>query len=613
MSAGKREPAGTRFAAPPVTGFAEIDRRFGRMLASLAREEDAAVIERTAALLSRARSLGHSCITLEEWAGRTIELAGEARSLPDSNTWREILERSEVAGDGTDVTPLVGDEHGRVYLYRYWAAERRVARAFADRAAMPASEVDAAVGTGAVDEMFARLFPAAASEETDWQAEAARTALSRGLTVISGGPGTGKTTTVARILALLATAHPDSLMAVAAPTGKAAARIGASLTAELTRVELPGPIRQRIPSEAATLHRLLGARPAGGFRHNQLRPLPHDVLVVDEASMVDLLLMDALLAAAAPTARIILLGDEDQLASVEAGFVFADLCRSARGGENPDSATTGEPSPLAATTVTLRHNYRFGEDSAIGRLAAAVRAGDADAALAVLERGNTDPGLGLVLAPLPERPIDVAAYLKATLDTVLEADDPETALERLGEARILCAGRSGPWGSENVNVAVESLLTHRRSHAAGARGTPASRWYRGRPVMITVNDYGAGLFNGDTGVCWPESAQGRARVWFPAPDGAPRPVAPARLPAHETAWAMTVHKSQGSEFESVVLLLPPDESPLCTRELIYTGLTRARRALKVIAEPSLLRSAIQRRSARSSGLFDAIAAGTPLV
>lgn len=617
----RRQTAQTSAVAASVSTFADIDRRFARMISALARDEDAEVIGCTAALLSRARAAGHSCIVMDEWAGCVVDAGGPLGTLPARAAWEQVLERSDIVGDGSSVTPLVHDGRGRVYLYRYWAAEQRVARAVIERAR---AAYDFAGGLAGLAGEFARMFPAAAGGDLDMQGVAAAAALGGRLAVVSGGPGTGKTTTVARILALLATARPADRMTVAAPTGKAAARIGEALADELAHIEIDDAVRARIPSEAATLHRLLGARADGAFRYGPSRRLPYDVVVVDEASMVDLILIDALFAAVEPDARIVLLGDEDQLASVEAGFVFADLCRAARlpagsvdtyvlpprlrrayralTGGKPEAAT--EPPGLADVAVVLRRNYRFGEDSEIGRLAAAVRAGAADAALALLAGCRAQARPAVTLRAQPERPLDVAAQLEPTWVALLEADDPAAALEILGRARILCAGRAGPWGTASINLAVERLLAARGGPSTRA-ATGSGPWYRGRPVMITSNDYGVGLFNGDIGLCWPD-ADGRTRVWFPTLDGRPRAIAPARLPAHETAWAMTVHKSQGSEFESVVLLLPPGESRLCTRELVYTGLTRARRTLSIIADESVLRSAIEHRALRGSGLLESL-------
>ena len=638
-------------------GFSDIDLRFARMIATLAGEEPGGVLERTAALLSRARGGGHACLHLEDWAGQRVDgvhgTDGTA-TMPEPAAWMQTLSDSEICGDGTDVTPLVL-EGERIYLYRYWLAERRVAAALAERARRAVT-----LDTSKLGPLFGTLFPEAvggsgadaACSEIDRQAAAAVAALTGKLAVISGGPGTGKTTTVARILMLLSEQagsagdandeNPTSplRMAVAAPTGKAAARIGESLSSELERLASTiGPVSS-IPERAQTLHRLLGARGNGTFRHDAQRPLPYDVIIVDEASMVDLLLMDALLAAARPDATLVLLGDEDQLASVEAGLVFADLCRTAReplagsdepargeasplspgltracialgeagGGSATESTACGDDTsgqrPFSDAAVVLHRNYRFGEDSPIGRLATAVRAGNADAALELLDGSSFADERGVVLRDYPDDADPLTAILDTMRAEIVSAATPDDAIAQLGRTRLLCAGRRGPWGVENLNRIAEDAAS--RSRTRRPLGSSPG-WYQGRPVMVTANDYSVGLYNGDVGLCWPESEDRHARIWFPGPDGIARPVAPARLPAHEPAWAMTVHKSQGSEFESVFLILPPEDSPLCTRELIYTGLTRARASLVIIAEPELLRVAIERRSSRKSGLFDALA------
>jgi exodeoxyribonuclease V alpha subunit len=416
---------------------------------------------------------------------------------------------------------------------------------------------------------------------------------------------------VARLLALLLEQPGGKTlrMALAAPTGKAAARLTESIRSAREALSTGAAIRGAMPEAAVTIHRLLGVwagRP--GFRHHAGNPLALDVLVVDEASMVDLSLMTRLVEALREDARLILLGDRDQLASVEAGSVLGDICE--RAGEMPWSARqaeriaslTGEdvgaggrdPNGIADNVVLLRHSYRFAAGGAIGALAAAVNAGRADAVAEALH----DNGEAVRIDPHSNRePVPSSQYVESFRDLVAEGD-PERALAGFDGFRVLCALRAGPAGVVAVNAAVEAALRQ----AGLVRG--AGEWYQGRPVMITRNDYALGLFNGDIGICLPDSERdGEPMVWFRMAEGL-RPVSPARLPAHETAWAMTIHKSQGSEFDHVLLVLPETDHRLLTRELLYTAITRARRSLEIRSPAGILDAAVSRRIHRESGLAE---------
>ncbi|MBK8974782.1 MAG: exodeoxyribonuclease V subunit alpha [Planctomycetes bacterium] len=571
------------------------------------------LLARSAALVSRERARGHSCVFLADWAGLPLDVdsaAPRTAPFPPVAAWREQLRASPLVGDGSAPTPLVlaGD---RLYLFRFHAAERRVGARLRERGSAP---------TGAPHRAgVERWFPDPAetfADGVDWQAVAACAAWSRRLAVILGGPGTGKTTTVARLLAMLVAAAPQTRIALAAPTGKAAARLTDSVRSQLELLELPAPARAALAAvEASTLHRLLGFLPtAGVFRHHRRRPLPADVIVVDEASMVDLELMDALLDAAPPAARLVLLGDPDQLASVATGHVLGDLLTAA----DPDrgvgphlaavvAASTGRAMPgacdddvaLADAVVRLRHTWRFG--GGIRDLAAAVRAGDADAAATVL----ADPVRNDVRAAPAFDPATAArslAPLDGWLRAVTTAASPEACLRALADTQILCAVREGPQGVASLGAAIDARL---RTLGLPSPATDGP-YHRGRPLLVTANDHAARLYNGDVGVCW--SAPGEAsRAWFPGEDReAPRAVGIGRLPPHEPAWAITVHKSQGSEYGSVLLVLPERDSPVATRELVYTGVTRARRDVTLLASEGALRRAIGRRTRRVSGLVEVL-------
>jgi exodeoxyribonuclease V alpha subunit len=686
-----------------------LDRHFALRILDLSRSMGSDPMDRgpvvlAAALVSRTTGEGHVCLDLGEVAGRApFAEAGLTVRAPPVAAWRAALGQSGVVGAPGEPTPLVLDRKDRLYLGRYWRFEQELAAALRARAAGWAAGVDQA--RLAAD--LRRLFPARSTDgDTDWQAVAAALAVLRRLTVVSGGPGTGKTRTVAAILALLVAQGSERVprVALAAPTGKAAARLAESVRQARAELPLSPEERAGVPEDAATLHRLLGTRPGRpGFRHDAANPLHLDVLVVDEASMVDLPLMARTVAALPPGARLILLGDRDQLASVEAGAVLGDLCgpdrhpgyapevatvlrqvtgaevpvasRSAAGVELSEASGTadgrglgaaaagkadgrgsgesGAYGPLADGLVLLRRSFRFGPDSGIGVLAARVQAGDAAGVLALLARARQGEGTGDSAGPEATRGVDapstdsresgggtqapvpaagsdgrpenrrpekgrghdlafeafaeparaaaVERRVLPCLRAVFEAPGPSEALVALGRFRVLCALREGPWGAGAFNG-----LTERALGRAGLVPR-TSAGYRGRPVMVTRNDYGLGLFNGDVGVLWPDAAAGGAlRAFFPVAGGGLRAVPPGRLPAHETVYAMTVHKSQGSEFDEVLLVLPDRPLPLLTRELVYTAVTRARSRVEIWGPESVVRAAVDARVRRTSGLRDAL-------
>jgi len=485
---------------------------------------------------------------------------------PTPADWLRVVSGSALVTE----QPVLHLEAGLLYFDRYWVEECRVA---GDVLALAASR---RAGT-ALD--LSRLFPASYAE----QRGAAEVALSRALTVLTGGPGTGKTTTVARLLALLAEqaardGRPRLRIALAAPTGKAAARL---LEAVRTEVDaLDSTDRARLPElSATTLHRLLGSRPdtSSRFRHNRENRLAHDVIVVDETSMVSLTMMARLLEAVRPESRLVLVGDPDQLASVEAGAVLADLV---------DGLDTHIDSPVARLVTP----HRFGES--IGALAQAIRDGDADAAVGVLAAGGAniewiDSGDAAGVL----RKVVVPHALKLREAAVLGAAGE--ALATLEEHRMLCAHRRGPYGVTYWNRQIERWLAERTDMPLWAP------WYPGRPVLVTANDYGLGLYNGDTGVAVQRDGALRAVM---AAAGGPVELATGRLADIETMHAMTIHKSQGSQAAEITVLLPPEDSRLLTRELFYTAVTRARTKVRVVGTADQVRAAVARRAARASGL-----------
>jgi exodeoxyribonuclease V alpha subunit len=487
---------------------------------------------------------------------------------PDADGWVDAVRASPLVDTAPHVLRMRGDA---IYLDRYWREEQQVAD---DLLAMVSADPMTAAATD-VD----RLFPPDYAE----QRAAAELALRQRLTVITGGPGTGKTTTVARLLALLAGhAHasgaPPLRIALAAPTGKAAARLQEAVQAEIDQLDLVD--QRRIAGlQATTMHRLLGSRPdnSSRFRHHRGNRLPHDVVVVDETSMVSLTMMARLLEAVRPEARLLLVGDPDQLASVDAGAVLADLVDGL--GERGD-----------VRIAELKTPHRFG--AAIGALAAAIRDGDADAAIEVLHAGgdhvewidadDPTPALRAVLLP-PAMDLRRAAILR----------DGKAALATLDAHRLLCAHRRGPHGVAHWNRQVERWLTD-------ATGEPIwTAWYAGRPILVTANDYGLQLYNGDVGVTLVDDAGLRAVV---AGSGATVSLATSRLADVETMHAMTIHKSQGSQAREVTVLMPPVDSRLLTRELFYTAVTRAKEKVRVVGSADEVREAISRRAVRATGL-----------
>ncbi|MGS0688614.1 exodeoxyribonuclease V subunit alpha [Nakamurella sp. GG22] len=539
------------------------------------------------ALTVRGVRSGSVCVDLDLLRHQWTALE-PALPWPDPAAWSVAVRDSPLVGDGKPLRL----EHGLLYLDRYRRQEEQVYRDLLARESQPPPDVDSsALALG-----LERLFPGSDAEQ---QRAAARAAATQWTTVLGGGPGTGKTTTVARVISLLMTQPgPPLRVAMAAPTGKAAARLQAAVQHEATRFD-PADRHDLPELTASTLHRLLGWVPGRGtrFRHNRDNRLPFDLVVVDETSMVSLTMMARLLEAVRPDARLLLVGDPDQLASVEAGAVLADLvagltARDVAAGAPTDSSGAASGPEVGSgrrSVVLLRKTWRFGGD--IADLASAVRDGDADAAVAVLHRGGT----AVLLVP-PDEPgirrdvLEAATAVRAAA----VAGDALTALERLDAHRLLCAHRSGPRGVQEWTRRIEDWL------ADIDHDVTEGEWYAGRPVLITANDYALGLFNGDTGVAV-RDADASLRVMF----GRERDMAgfaPRRLAEAQTVHAMTVHRSQGSQFHRVTFVLPEADSPLSTRELLYTALTRAEVFVRLVGSEAEFRAAISRPAARASGL-----------
>ena len=540
-----------------------------------------------AALTSQYAVSGEVCVNLGEIAGTSVLVGVDGREIiaPKLSSWLTSLRRSSVVGTNDAYQPLVLENDNRLYLYQYRNLEARLATALRSRAEAPDFDVDPA----RLNRALSIVFPVVA--EAVEQREAAALAIRRPFAVISGGPGTGKTTTVVRVLALLQELEivvPDRV-ALSAPTGKAAARLREAMAQVSTESKLldVSPL-----SDAVTLHRLLGWRSGGRPpTYGPNRAIPYDVVVVDEASMVDLALMTQLLEALPAKARLILLGDQDQLASVEAGAVLSDICAAA------------ESKPLVGSVARLRHSWRFTRDSQIGRLATAVTNGDTNEAFATLSKSGQSDAIMRSVAKradlvdlLEEHCLDVYAEGLRLAATGAPAEVVFNSISRL---QLLAAHRSGPGGVHELNQQVEKQLALRGLLRPGAT------WYPGRPVLVTRNDYNLRLFNGDIGVVLPDPDQPeRLKAVFAQPEGGWRAISPGRLPEHVTAYAMTVHKSQGSEFNCVIMVLPERASYVLSRALLYTAITRATDRLEIWGRTEVLAEAIRRRARRASGLRD---------
>jgi exodeoxyribonuclease V alpha subunit len=589
-------------------GFADRIRRWSRDTG--APENAVRVAQRAAFVVSMATLDGNVCTDLSD-------IAEALNDGSDTETVRQRLLESGVTGqpDSRGAMPLILDQGGRLYLHRYFDYECRLARSLAGRhAAQAAPEIPASLGAQLTSLFAANR--AALGDAADWQQIAVAMALLGKVTIISGGPGTGKTTTVVSLLACLLEQDPDCRIAMAAPTGKAAARMTEAV--RLRASHLPTEIQALLPTESYTIHRLLGVMPSGGFRHHAGNRLAIDALVVDEASMLDLALATRLIEAVPDDARIILLGDKDQLAAVESGAVFAELSAdpslsAARIDQIASmcampGAAIQAPKPVAQSglqdqVVWLTRNFRFASDSGIGQLAADINSGDSTSAIARLGSDTSgtlqwlDDG-GAVPRNESSQAILVgyAGYLEA-----LRADrrNPDSATAAFARFRTLCAVRDGARGVDAINRLVSKHFRSALKHPLDPG--EHSEWYPGRPVMVLRNDYVLKLFNGDIGIVMPDDS-GALMVFFPEGDIGFRAVAPVRLPAHETAFAMTVHKSQGSEFDQVLVLLPENHNPVLTRELIYTAVTRARLRVTLVSGAAVLEKAIQTPTRRRSGL-----------
>ncbi len=632
--------------------FNAIDFQFADLLCNIAGNAATETLYLSSMLASKITLDGrHICIDLTKHAGKNLSqclgdiddknrLELENILLPkDADAWREELLRSRIAGpaDAQDEkrTPLVIDSSNRLYIYRYWDYERRLAKAIVAKAAFKGIDCPEKLGR-LIDEYSTWRTERDRSWKIDqWQILAVFIALRNRFSVISGGPGTGKTTIAAALVSVLLkearSCGKNIEIAVCAPTGKAAVRIQESISGSL----LPA-VRQTGEIEAKTIHRLLGYIPNSPyFRHNTKNPLSADVLIVDESSMVSLPLMAKLISALKPEARLVLLGDQNQLASVESGAILADICAAVRinsfsaefvgefakfAPSAPRPAPSCQASGLSDLAVSLEINHRFkGEGKEkIADVSRFVNEGDAENALSALplhpefqdcqEIGTTEMH-HICKIPLPDKR-DLKKILKKIVEkssysSFHHAKDIREAFDIFNEFRVLCSNRKGPFGMERINFLIMEIL----SEFDGANSAGRTIHCKGSPILITENDYALKLYNGDTGLVWRDdsnSSEGELRAYFPKSDQAGEfnsfPI--SRLPEHELAYAMTVHKAQGSGFKRVLVVLPDKHNPILSRELIYTAITRAMEEVNLMIRDEVFSLAVKSQMERSSGLQD---------
>jgi exodeoxyribonuclease V alpha subunit len=594
-----------------------LDEQVARGLARLVAEERSEVVL-AAAIASRATRQGHVCLDLSRASSFAADEAGKAHAeMPAAKEWSDALRSSKLVGSPDDAgTPLVLSGE-RLYLRRYFSYEKRLAESLKRRIEYIETDVDGPLLKAGLERLFPRV-----SSAPDIQRLAALVAVARRFCIISGGPGTGKTTTVVKILALL---QEQSLRArkkklhimLVAPTGKAAARLSESILAARESLACDAEIKKLIPDEATTIHRRLSpiAGSATRFRHNAENPLACDVLLVDEASMVDLPLMTRLVEALPAHARLILLGDRNQLASVETGAILGDLCGSANepvfsaafakqlhelvGEDVPTRSDAGTSPGISDCVVQLQKSWRYGEGSGIEALARAINSGDDAVAAAILTSNEYDDVS--LRGGAKEKSLGVELRMDALRGYApfLKAESARSASDALGAYRVLCAHRTGPFGVEALNPLLE------RAFDEEGLLRPNGRWYSHRPVLVVENDYAVLLYNGDVGVVFPDEDDARvSRVHFVTADKKERRMAPSRLPRHETVFAMTVHKAQGSEFDEVAVVLPDTATKVLTRELVYTAVTRPRKRVAIFGSVDVFREAVKRPIERASGLHE---------
>ncbi|MCU7960524.1 MAG: exodeoxyribonuclease V subunit alpha [gamma proteobacterium symbiont of Bathyaustriella thionipta] len=580
--------------------------QFAQFIAEQDGQDEDSIVAFSAALLSELNQKGDVCINLQQHASQhCFNSLSDNDKAPALNEWRKALLASECVALPGETAPMLLDED-RLYLYRFWRYEQQVQQGILQRLPM-SPEIDAqSLQTGLQD-----FFPAQEKQAVDWQMLASAMAATSRFCVISGGPGTGKTTTLIKVLALLLQQNKRLRIKLAAPTGKAAARMLESIRARQNELQLADRIRALLPDESFTLHRLLGYN-GKKFTYHVDNPLLLDCVVIDEASMMDLPMTARLFQALPQHAQVILLGDRDQLASVEAGSVLGDITGHGRAiVYQPESAnrlskltrikTDDLPQdpkspPIANSIALLKTSHRFSRDSMIGKLARAINQGDGEQALELLQSHQNPTNLWI---ESPEQRVDARAIQWAArrYQAYLECEQVADALQQFSRARVLCAVREGPFGVKQLNKLILAAL-----HSAGFIQSQTLH-YHGQAILMARNDYESGLYNGDIGLVW-RTQPDTLKACFPEASGSVRCLPLHDLPEHENAWAMTVHKSQGSEFDDVLMILPPNAQNRLSRELLYTGVTRARKHITLHARHQTLVAACALQTQRESGLSE---------
>ncbi len=608
------------------SGLQTIDIQFAKLMVELAGDTHAESLFLASSLVNHTTAFNrHTCLDLKAVADKSLEMLFPECSEPTDfdvrhlktpalQVWLEELKKSSVVGKPGDYTPLVLDQDSRLYLYRYWDYEQKLAGSIRQRLENRESEEKLKKLKPSFDSLFKH-----SKASPDWQKVAAFMAIRNRFSVISGGPGTGKTYTITLILALLLEQNPDCRIVLAAPTGKAAARLQDSLDNARQNLSINPSISGIIPSAASTIHRLLGVKPgSSGFRHDEKKPLMADIFIIDEASMVSLALMSKLLQAIPLESRVILLGDKNQLSSVESGAVFGDISETgvvdsfSKEFMEEYRAVTGETNKieygksgneiftaLTDSIVELQHSYRFDASPGIGTISKTVNQGDAESAVDLFTSGN--------LKNISHQPLPKLEQFQSLLSIVVEkqlvqsfrAESVEDSFACHNRFKILCSHRQGDYGVTGINQMIEQLLIQKK-----VIGFEKS-FYRGKPIIIKQNDYNLGLYNGDTGIIW-EDETGGLKAFFPEGGNQFKSYSLGRLPLHKSVYAMTIHESQGSEFDEILIVLPNIASPIFTRELLYTAITRAKRGVEIWASAETLKTAVAAKTHRQSGLQDVL-------